>query len=525
MRVNLLDIKEKRTNLNAQEIGDDAERAKQWKRYDRNPVFDEAEVARMTKDGVKRLTNMQNEDGGWGWFSGRMERSWPHTTATVVRGLQVAKNNDVALVPGVLENGQQWLVRYQAEQVQLLNNAKDKKAHKRWKEKADDLDAFIYLVLTDGGIEDKSMEEMETFLYRDRIELAVYSKAMFGLALHKQGDEAEKLAMILRNIEQFLVQDEENETAHLKLPQGSYWWYWHGDEVEANAYYLKLLAATQPKGEAAPRLVKYLLNNRKHATYWSHTRDTALCVEAFADYLRATDEMAPDMVVEVWIDGEKKQEARITSENLFTFNNKFVLTGEEVTSGKHEVELRRTGKGPVYFNTYLTNFTLEDFIEKAGLEVKVTREFYKLVPVDKEIKVAGSRGQALDQKVEKFERQRLESGDEVVSGDLILVEMTVESKNDYEYIMIEDMKAAGFEATEVRSGYNGNEMGAYVEFRDERVSFFVRRLLRGKHSVSYKLRAEIPGTFSALPTKISAMYAPELKGNSDEMKVEVKDQE
>ena len=39
----------KRTNLNAQEIGDDSERAKQWKRFDRNPVFDEAEVTTMVE--------------------------------------------------------------------------------------------------------------------------------------------------------------------------------------------------------------------------------------------------------------------------------------------------------------------------------------------------------------------------------------------------------------------------------------------------------------------------------------------
>jgi len=51
----------------------------------------------------------------------------------------------------------------------------------------------------------------------------------------------------------------------------------------------------------------------------------------------------------------------------------------------------------------------------------------------------------------------------------------------------------------------------------------VRRLARGKHSVSYRLRAEIPGKFSALPTKASAMYAPELKANSDEMKLGIKD--
>ena len=68
-----------------------------------------------------------------------------------------------------------------------------------------------------------------------------------------------------------------------------------------------------------------------------------------------------------------------------------------------------------------------------------------------------------------------------------------------------------------------NALGAYTEFRDDRVTFFVHRLARGEHSVSYRLRAEIPGRFSALPAKISAMYAPELRGNSDEEKLAVED--
>ncbi len=85
------------------------------------------------------------------------------------------------------------------------------------------------------------------------------------------------------------------------------------------------------------------------------------------------------------------------------------------------------------------------------------------------------------------------------------------------------MKAAGFEPVDVRSGYVRNEMGAYMELRDERVTFFVRALARGKHSLSYRVRAEIPGRFSALPTRASAMYAPELKANSDETKLRIED--
>ncbi|MCP3696864.1 MAG: alpha-2-macroglobulin, partial [Planctomycetaceae bacterium] len=44
MDLNLAQIRDKRTNLNAQEIGDDQQRATQWKRFDRNPVFDEEEL-------------------------------------------------------------------------------------------------------------------------------------------------------------------------------------------------------------------------------------------------------------------------------------------------------------------------------------------------------------------------------------------------------------------------------------------------------------------------------------------------
>ena len=71
-----------------------------------------------------------------------------------------------------------------------------------------------------------------------------------------------------------------------------------------------------------------------------------------------------------------------------------------------------------------------------------------------------------------------------VDGELVEVELEIDSKNDYEYLLFEDMKAAGFEPVEVRSGYNGNDLNAYMELRDERVCFFARTLSRGKHSVA-----------------------------------------
>jgi len=517
MGVNLKTIRDKRTNLNAQEIGDDAHRAAQWHRYDHNPVFDEDEVAAMVTAGIKRLGAMQLSDGGWGWFSGYGEHAYPHTTALVVHGLQIARENGVVISGDVIARGVRWLKDYQAKEVDHL--ILWDRTQKKGKPHVDNLDAFIYMVLTDEGFDNKKMRD---YLYRDRNSLAVYAKAMFGMALVKVEDN-QKLAMIIKNIEQFLVIDDENQTAYLNLPNSNYWWYWYGSEYEAHAYYLKLLARTEPTAKKASGLVKYLLNNRKHATYWNSTRDTAVVVEAFADYLAASGEAAPDLTLDIYFNDTKIKTVRITAENLFTFDNKLILRGNQIPTGTHTIALIKSGKGPIYFNAYLDYFTLEDFITGEGLEIKVQRSVFKLKEVNQKIKDVGSRGQVVDRRVEKYEREPLKNLAALKSGDLVEVELVIDSKNDYEYLVFEDLKAAGFEPVEVRSGYTDNEMGAYVEFRDQKVAFFVRRLARGKHSVSYRLRAEIPGKFSALPTRAYAMYAPELKANSDEIKLIIND--
>ncbi len=471
----------------------------------------------MVAAGIKRLADMQLSDGGWGWFSGYGEKSYPHTTAYVVHGLQIARGAKIALPGGMLARGLEWLQNYQDKEIGRLKRGERKKTD--GKSRADNLDAFVYMVLVDEGIDRREMRE---YLYRDRTHLAVYAKAMFGLALYRLEDVG-KLDMILQNIEQYLVSDDENQTAYLNLPHSSYWWYWYGSEYEAHGYYLKLLSRTEPKSQKASRLVKYLLNNRKHATYWKSTRDTAVIVEALAEYLTASGEDHPDLTLDIYYDGRMAKTVKIDAENLFTFDNKFVLQGNDITTGDHRLTLKKNGTGPIYFNAYLDYFTLEDFITREGLEIKVNRRVYRLKEVEKKIKDVGARGQVVDRRVEKYERVLLESLATVASGDLVEIELEIESKNDYEYLVFEDMKAAGFEAVNVRSGYDGNEMGAYVEYRDRKVCFFVHRLSRGRHSISYRLRAEIPGKFSALPTRAYAMYAPELKANSDEIKLVIFD--
>jgi uncharacterized protein YfaS (alpha-2-macroglobulin family) len=502
----------------------------------RSRVTDAAELNRVVQAGLTRLGDMQLSDGGWGWFSGFGERSGAHTTAVVMHGLHIARSSDIPVPTRIFDRGLIWLQVYQQQQLARLDNYDREDGgpidkDQPFKAAADDLDALVAMVLAECGQFSPSMRNL---LVEDRGGLSPYSLATLGLSLHYEiaakaqphpSDPATAgLRAVLENLSQYVQQDPSNQTAWLDMP-GNAWWYWYGSEYEAQAYYLKLLAAHEPDSKVAPWLVKYLLNNRRQARHWHSTRDTALVVEAFADYLKASGEDRPQVGIEVWVDGQLAKEVRVTSDNLLTFDDRLLLSGKQLATGQHTIELRKQGSGPLYYGGYLTNFTLEDPIEPAGLELKVTRNFYRLVPQAATADVAGGQGQVVKQAVEQFQRIPIDNHSAVESGDLVEVELIVECKNDYEYLLLEDPKAAGFEAVDVRSGYLENSPQAFVEYRDRAVNLFVARLPRGRHSLSYRLRAETPGKFSALPTRISAMYAPLLRGNSAEFKAVVIEQE
>jgi alpha-2-macroglobulin len=526
--VNLDEIRTKRNNLNPQELGDPKERAERWKQWQRNPVFDPEELSQMVKTGFDKLDSMQNSDGGWGWFSGYGEHSYAHTTAVVVHGLLTAKASGAEVPEKLLKQGLNWLEGSEKKEVAALRRyairmAAEKAGKKvkpqklEEKANADSLDAWVRMVLGEGG---RDGDAMVDFLVRDHLSLPIFARCLLGLELHRTKENGRR-DEVMATISQFLKRDEENQTNFLDLKNEGYWWYWYGSDVEAHAWYLKLLSAVKPQAKETRGLVKYLVNNRKHASYWNSTRDTAYAIEAIAAYLKASGELVQEIEIEVMIDGKSLRKISISRDNLFAFDGTIHVDAAELASGQHEIELRRTGQGALYANAYLEVFSLEEFLPKAGLEVKVERHIYKLTPEDKSTAVPDSKGLVVSQKVEKFHRELLKDGDSVASGDRIEVELVLESKNDYEYLLFSDHKPAGFEAIEALSGYVGGSINAYMEPRDRTVDFFIRSLARGKSQVSYQLLAEAPGSYHALPTTAAAMYAPELRGNSDEVRLNI----
>ena len=175
----------------------------------------------------------------------------------------------------------------------------------------------------------------------------------------------------------------------------------------------------------------------------------------------------------------------------------------------------------------------------AGHELFVKRQYFKIVPRPTLLKGV------------VYDKLPLNDGDAVRSGERIEVVLTAETKNDYEYLLFEDLKPAGFEAVEVRSGgslyarmltepagrrrfaaglydvddrdYTGRTQWIHPEFRDRKVALFADALPQGLWELRYELRAETPGVFHALPVMGHAMYVPEIRANSAEVRVTVEE--
>jgi uncharacterized protein YfaS (alpha-2-macroglobulin family) len=243
------------------------------------------------------------------------------------------------------------------------------------------------------------------------------------------------------------------------------------------------------------------------------------------DYLRVSGEVQAAMGYQLVVNGNPIATKQITAEDALGAPSKFAISRELLRDGANEISIvRNSGSGPIYFSAAAEFFSLEEPLKPAGNEIFVRRQYFKLVNHPTLLKGFVT------------ERVPLNDGETVKSGDRVEVVLTVEAKNDYEYLLFEDLKPAGLEAVQIRSGeglfvrqlksgggFTGQQRWVYQELRDRKVALFIDKLPQGIWQLSYEMRAEVPGQFHALPVLGHAMYVPEIRTNGAETRLRVTD--
>ncbi|HUK89987.1 MAG TPA: alpha-2-macroglobulin family protein, partial [Blastocatellia bacterium] len=523
------------------------------------------EMESMVDAGLSRLYAFQHDDGGWGWW--KEDDSDHFMTAYVVWGLSLARDAGVIVDDDRLQKAAKYL---DAELVK--------------EESTYDRQAWMIHALAEyqNGQRSKPVTKFESKafnnLWDNRTKLNAYTRALLALAAHNFG-YVDKARILIDNLENGVAIDRAPDRSVIQIGPASaaasviptaHWgedgiyYRWSDGGVEATAFALRAMLAIDPKNKLIEPVTNWLIKNRRGAQ-WNNTRDTAITVLSLDEYLSQSHELQPDSGYQLSVNGHSIAEKTLTAADALAAPALYAIPIEDIKDGANEVRItRKSGAGAIYFAASARYFSLEEPVTPSGNEVFARRDYYRLIPRQTLLKG------------DVYDRQPLRDGDTVTSGDRIETVITVESKNNYEYLMFEDLKPAGLEAvgvqsdtplyaSEIRSDAVNRKFGGgaeqpppnstrthavagagvetdngaggsgsdrestgrtvfvHQELRDRKVALFMTKLPQGVWEIRYDMRAEVPGAFHALPVTGGAMYVPEIRCNGAEVRLRVED--
>jgi len=447
----------------------------------------------MVQKGLKRLTDFQHQDGGWGFW--KYDSSNLFISAYVINGLLDAKKAGYQVRDFVLGQG----ITYLEEAV--------KRPSDDWYYRvvAEDGKAYAYYALARAGSNVDGIFDLARL--RD---LSPYGLALSSLAFVELGREVEANLYL----DELLSRTTERQ-------QLAFWdtraprYYWNDDDVEATAYALEALVRLRPEHPLIAKVVNWLLLQRK-GSRWIATKDTAAVVKAALTLAEQRAESEFDFQVSVTLNGQEFESRRIGKDRTAL---ELPLTG--LKAGRNELQVKVLGQGTLFASAAVHYVPQQDYLEPESEHLTVRRSYQKLTPVFDEVE-------------QRFLYKRSPLGAGSAVGDYLLVTVEIDPQDEYRYVLVNEPLPAGYRVVEndrafriagltPRYGYDYFGWNYWYDgrdVRDERVDYYFS-YLADKVTFTYILRAETPGTFTALPTVAWLMYDPDIRGVGKQATLEV----
>lgn len=451
---------------------------------------------RQVSSGVRRLMDLQHDNGGWGWW--KADGNHPFMTAYAVWGLDEARRAGVRVDDYRIENGARSLAEMYRSNPRAVPDLKAYMAYalRRSMSSSDEITWYA-----EGEQREYRHAAALDDLWAARSRMSAYGRALLLALLDEAKDtRGNDLAGSL--------------VAEAQTRGDLSWWAVETDpllfetvetSVEATAFAVQALVRRDPSNPVLERAVRWLLLNGSGG-YWGTTKQTAMATYGLLGFMQARGESAQSFAVDVYVNGSPAGRQTFTAAQMTAPDPVVVSVPARV--GVNEVRLVKQDGGTVYWSAAATYFDPSTAEARSGSrQLAVTRRYSRLTAV-----TVGDRIVYREEPI----------AGEVAPGDVLTVRLTMAGSSDWRYLALEDPLPAGVEAVQDTTAYPLERpdsvrwrWGSNVEYRDQRTVFFQENFEEGRSEYVYLVKVVSAGTFRAVPAQVSPMYVPGVFASSE----------
>ncbi|MBR5028054.1 MAG: hypothetical protein IKX51_02425, partial [Bacteroidales bacterium] len=452
------------------------------------------------------ISSKQTYSGGWSWMEGMPESEY--ITTYILTGFgklqkmgawESLDNKDKNKAENICKKAVRFLEGKVAEDYRYMkNNSKGKD----WAIGATTLAELYALSFFDTQSKDTAFATAKKY-YLDRLEkdwksFSFNYQAKAAMVLSRNGNTATAKLMV----QSF------RECAQKNDDLGMYWpkkYFSLESHIATHANIMSAFAEIDNNQQLIDQMRVWLLT-QKQTNSWENSSSTADAI--YALLMRGSD----------WYEEGKAVTLSFGKTSVGTGDGAagtgFVQrrwNANEITPDMRQLTVNNPTGHLVWGGLFRQYFVPVDKVKNSESGMKITRELF--------VEKVTEKGKVL------VPVPSTSSGTGAASlkvGDKVTVRITVESLQDLSYVLVKDLRAAGFEPTEQISRYRYRDgIGFYQSSSDSDMRFFIKFLPKGTHQLEYSMFVTKEGLLNNGYALIQCQYAPEFSAYSNGMKVRV----
>jgi uncharacterized protein YfaS (alpha-2-macroglobulin family) len=437
---------------------------------------------------ASQLSKLQNADGSFSWWPGMQGN--PYVTLSVAEILSRLKAMSGSLsndLNNLMRSATGYLDKQLAKEVTELKKL-EKKGTKHLAP-SESACHYLYVNALNHRKSNADIAYMVGLLEKMPTQLTIYGKAGSAIVLSEYGKD-NTAREYLQSIKEYTVY-KEGMGRYFDTPRAQYSWCDY--RIPSQVFAIEALQRLTPQDTVTIEEMQRWLLQEKHTQAWDTPINSVNAVHAFlADAQGKVDmsKLGQGENTRLSIDGKTLRTSKATA------GLGYVKQTVDSPDNANTFTAEKTSEGTSWGALYAQFWQPATEVKNAASGLKITREL-----------------------VSPTTHKPIAKGTQLRMGDKVAVRITITADRDYDFVQVQDKRAACLEPVNQTSGYR---WGYYYAPQDNVTNLYFDRMAKGKHVVDIDYYLDREGDYQSGICTVQCAYSPEFSGREAAKTIVVK---